>query len=463
MLRVESRDTPDTYATYPRQLSLPELLKPPATRFARSGEARIAYQVFGDGPDLVVIGGPASHLDLEWEEPGTARSFKRFGVRHRLIRFDRRGTGLSDPVESPPTLEQQMDDLDAVVRDIGIERADIMGTVDAGLSAMYAATHPERVRSLVLLGISSGGSAWLSEERRRYFLDVIENHWGEGMLMPLFAPSQVGNPRFEAWWARFERASVSASMARKLVAMSMQIDLRGVLPAIRVPTLVLHRTGDGLTPVEEGRAAAALIPGARFVEVPGGDAYGWAHPDDEANDVIDEFLTGRRPQREPRRVLATVMFTDIVHSTEHAAALSDERWRELLERHDWLIRDELERWSGREMKTVGDGFIATFDGPARAVRCAERIVASVRDLGIEVRCGLHTGECELQDGDVRGIAVHIAARVVASASPGEVLVSSTVRELVVGSELRFADRGTHDLRGVPGAWRLYRLTPAERI
>jgi class 3 adenylate cyclase len=297
----------------------------------------------------------------------------------------------------------------------------------------------------------------LSGERREYILDVVENHWGEGMLLPLFAPSQVGNRRFEAWWARYERASASPSMVRKILDLAMRMDLRDVLPAIRVPTLVIHRTDDALVPVEEGRAAAALIPDARFVEVSGGDAYGWLDADNIANDLVEEFLTGRSPQRQSQRVLATVMFTDIVRSTESAAALGDVRWRVLLDQHNALVRAELDRWRGQEIKTIGDGFVATFDGPTRAVQCAQAIVERVAALGIEVRVGLHSGECELLDRDIGGMAVNISARVAALAAPGEVLVSSTVKDLVVGSKLEFTDRGTVALRGVPGRWRLHRL------
>jgi class 3 adenylate cyclase/pimeloyl-ACP methyl ester carboxylesterase len=431
------------------------MIHAPPTRYARSGDARIAYQVLGAGPDLIFVGGPVSHLDLQWEEPATVRGLEQFASFCRLIRFDRRGTGLSDPVERPPTLEQQMDDLQAVMDDIGLERAALFGATDVGLCAMYAATHPERVTALILTGISTEA---LSEEMRANFLDVVENHWGEGMLMPIFAPSQVGNKQFEEWWIRYERGSVSPSMARKIIDLQMRTDLSGVLPAIRVPTLVLHRTEDKLVPVEEGRAAAALIPGARFVEVPGVDAYGWISPPDFiGNDIVEEFLTGERPHREPQRALATVLFTDIVGSTQRLAELGDQRWRALLDRHDALLCDEIERWRGRVVKTVGDGFVATFDGPARGVRCAEAITECVKPLGIEVRTGLHTGECEMLDDDVGGIAVHIGARVGALAEAGEVLVTSTVKELVVGSDLEFVECGPRELRGVPGEWRLYRL------
>jgi class 3 adenylate cyclase len=427
----------------------------PATRYARSGDARIAYQVIGSGPDLIVVGGPSSHLDLEWDEPSTVRGFERIASTFRLIRFDRRGTGLSDAVDRAPTLEQQMDDLQAVMREVGLERTALLGAFDGGLCAMYAATYPDRVTALVLVGVGVSVSTWLTEERQQFFSDLVENHWGEGMLLPLVAPSQVGNARFEEWWARYERAGASPTMVRKIFELYLQVDLSGVLPAIRVPTLVIHHTNDALVPVEEGRAAARLIPGARFVEMPGGDIYGW--PDQVTNDIVAEFLTGRKPHHEPQRVLATVLFTDIVDSTRRAAGLGDLKWRGVLEQHDALVREELERWRGREVKTIGDGFLATFDGPGRAVSCAQSIVQRVAALGIEVRAGLHTGECELLDGDIGGIAVSIGARVGALAEPGEVLVSSTVKDLVVGADLQFADRGAFDLKGIPGEWRLFRL------
>jgi class 3 adenylate cyclase len=428
----------------------------PPTRYARSGDARIAFQVVGEGPpDVVFIGGPASHLDLQWEDPGYVGTFDRYASFARLIRFDRRGTGLSDPVESEVTLDQQMDDLDAVLDTVGTERVALIAAVEAGVCAMYAATHPDRVSALVLANVAVSGGIVLDDERRELMLEMIENHWGEGRFVSLFAPSRAGDSRFVEWWMRFERACVTPSTARKLIDLNLRSDLSGVLPAIRVPTLVLQQRDNPLVPLEAGREAAALIPGARFVEGSGTDCYDWPGADDPETDVIEEFLTGRKRERSPERVLATVLFTDIVASTDRAAEIGDRAWRELLERHNVLVRERLELFRGREIKTIGDGFIAIFDGPARAVRCAQEIVDGVRELGLAVRCGLHTGECEFLDDDIGGIAVHIGARVSALARGGEVLVSSTVKDLVVGSELEFDDRGTHQLRGVPGEWRLY--------
>ena len=436
------------------------MLTRPTTRYAKSGDASIAYQVCGEGDcNLVLVGGPASHLDLEWENPIAERALERLGSFANVIRFDRRGTGLSDPVAEPPTLEQQIDDLRAVMQDAGVERAAIWSGSDAGLGAMFAATHPTQVSELILWGVAVRGADLATPELEEFMLEALE-HWGEGRFIHIYAPSQVGNKEFEDWFARYERAVLSPGMARKVYELRLETDLSGILDTIRVPTLVLHRSGD-VIPIEGGRELASRIPGARFVELPGTDNYPWSG--DWTGELlplleeIEEFLTGERRSREPDRVLSTVLFTDIVGSTEHAARIGDEAWRELLGRHDAVIRAELERWRGREVKAVGDGFLATFDGPARAVRCAEGIVKAVEPLGLEVRAGVHTGECELMGDDVGGIAVHIGARVTDAARGNEVLVSSTVRDLVVGSGLSFVERGAHELRGVPGEWRLFAL------
>jgi class 3 adenylate cyclase len=435
------------------------MLAAPPTRYARSGEARIAFQVLGEGPpDVVVVGGPASHLDLQWEDPETARARGRYGSFARAILFDRRGTGLSDPVDRLPSLDLQMDDLDAVLDAVGVERVALIGAVEAGLCAMYAATHPERVSALVLINVAGSGEVTLNDERRAQMLDLIENHWGEGRFTQLFAPERARDERFAAWWARFERACVSPLMARRLVDLNAHADVTGVLPTIRVPTLVLIRRDNPLVPVAAARAAASLIPDARVVEADGADLYNWPGADDPEMDLIEEFLTGRRPHRSAERVLATVLFTDIVGSTGHAAQLGDRAWRDVLDRHHAIVRELLDRFRGREIKTLGDGFVATFDRPAAAVRCSQEIVEQVDALGLSVRCGLHTGECEMLDGDVGGIAVHISARINALARGGEVLVSSTVKDLVVGSDLDFDDRAAHELRGVPGEWRLYAVS-----
>lgn len=428
----------------------------PPTHYAHSGDASIAYQVMGDGPcDLVVVNGPASHLELMWEEPRTAHTFRTMAGFARLIMFDRRGTGLSDPVSEPPTLEQQVDDLQAVLAAVAAERVSIVGGSDLGLSALFAATHPQQVTALVLCGVAADGAGTLAGRGHDALVDAVEHTWGDGTLVSVYAPSQAGNPDFVEWWGRMQRSAVSPGMARKLMEMSAQTNLRAVLPTISAPTLVMHASGDRVVPVEYGREVAQLIPGARFVEYDGEDAYMWC--DRSALSEIEAFLTGRRSAAPPERALATVMFTDIAGSTEQLSRLGDRRWRALLEDHDRIIRDQLRLWRGREIKTSGDGFLATFDGPARAVSCGGDIVEALRERGLSVRIGLHTGECELRSDDVTGIAVHIASRVMRAAEPGEVLASSTVKDLVVGSGLRFSERGPHRLRGVEGEWRLYAL------
>jgi class 3 adenylate cyclase/alpha-beta hydrolase superfamily lysophospholipase len=428
----------------------------PPTHYAHSGDASIAYQVLGEGScDLVVISGPASHLEIMWEEPGTARTFRHMSEIARLIMFDRRGTGLSDPVNEPPTLEQQVDDLRAVLAAVGSERAAIVGGADLGLAALYAASYPDAVISLVLAGAAPDGSYIIRGPAREQLLDAIEHHWGDGSLVELYVPSQAHNPEFVEWWARMQRSAVSPGMARKLMGMSAQTNLRAVLPAIRVPTLVAHARGDRVVPVEAGREVAELIPDARFVVYESDDSYGWRDPPFLGE--LEEFMTGQRSSPRIDRVLSTVLFTDIVGSTQRLYEVGDARWREQLEEHNRIVRDALRRWRGHEVKTSGDGFLATFDGPGRAVNCASDIVSHVASVGLEVRAGLHTGECEIRNNDVTGIAVHIAARVMGEAGPGEVLASSTVKDLVIGSGLQFADRGSHTLRGVSDEWRLYAL------
>jgi class 3 adenylate cyclase len=428
----------------------------PPTRYARSGDASIAYQVVGEGPcDLVLVTGPAAHLELMWDEPRTARTFSGMAEFARVILHDRRGTGLSDAVSRPPTLEQQVDDLKAVLEAVDADRVSIIGGSDLGMSALFTATYPDRVNALILAGVAADGAHTLVGRAREEMLEAIESNWGDGALVSLYAPSQMGNRDFVEWWGRMQRSAVSPGMARKLMEMSARTNLRAVLPTISVPTLVVHKTGDRVVPVECGREVAELIPNAVFMEHEGEDAYGWI--DATWLSDVEEFLTGGRSAPRANRVLATVMFTDIVGSTERLSQMGDARWRGQLEDHDELVRAALRRWRGREVKTVGDGFLATFDGPARAVSCADEIVEGVQSLGIEIRTGVHTGECELRADDVTGIAVHIAARVMDRAGPGEVLVSSTVKDLVIGSGLRFDDRGMQALRGVEDPLHLYAL------
>jgi pimeloyl-ACP methyl ester carboxylesterase len=444
----------------------------PETRYARSGGVNIAYQVVGDGPrDLVYVPGWVSNVDLMWDEPSYARFLERLASFSRLILFDKRGTGLSDPVAfgEPPTLEQRMDDVRAVMDAVGSERAALLGHSEGGnMCVLFSATAPERTSALILVGcyakrIRSEDYPWAPtwEDRSRE-IEETERTWVDTEVVKALAPSRADDPAFVSWTKRYFRGSASPRGAAELLRMNSMIDVRDVLPAIRVPALLVYRTGDVDVDVEEGRYIASRIPGARFVELPGADHFLWAGDADAILDEIEGFLTGVRRGPEPERVLATVLFTDIVGSTERAAELGDRAWRELLERHHAAVREELERWRGREVDTAGDGFLAVFDGPARAVRCAESVVHAVREVGLDVRAGVHTGEIELRGSGVAGIAVHIGARVAALGGPGEVLVSRTVVDLVAGSGLRFADRGEHQLKGIPDRWRVFALDPSGR-
>ena len=438
----------------------------PATRYARSGDLSIAYQLVGDGSvDLVHIPGAVSHLDFAWEHPGYVRFMRRLGSFARVAAYDKRGMGLSDPVTRPPSIEERVDDARAVMDAAGMQRAVIFGCSEgATLGAYFAASHPDRVQAIVLYG----AFARLTPDPPDYpwgyddftlqvFHEGAHEAWGEGIMLTLLGPSGLNDARERAWWGRFESSSTSPGTAVTLMEANLELDIRDILPAIRVPALLVHRRHDML-PIEGARYMAERMPDARLVELDGEDHWPWLVDPDEVCDHVEEFLTGARQAPEPDRVLATVMFTDIVGSTERAAELGDRRWRGLLETHEEIVRRELERYDGREVKTMGDGFLATFDGPARAIRCANSIAGETHRLGIEVRAGLHTGECELRNGDVGGMAVNIGARVAASAGAGEVLVSSTVKDLVVGADISFTDRGTHELKGVSGEWRLYAAT-----
>ncbi len=431
----------------------------PDTQFARAGDVRIAYQVFGSGPvESVSSGGPAGHIEILWEEPLVRRYFERLGTFARVAIFDRRGTGASDPGPSPPTLEQYTHDLEAVIDACGFERPVVMGGSESGrMCILFAARHPERVDKLVLTGVSASGPAVGRPDVIEALEDVIENAWGEGRLVDVYAPSMANDERFRRWGGRLERNSVSPRGARDILRVAFESDVTDVLDQIQAPTLVLHRRDDTLTPVEEGRKLAAAIPGARFVEVPGRDSMGWVGDIDSLLDATEEFLTGRRGQRAAERVLGTVLFTDICGSTQIAAALSDRRWRDLLTEHHHKVGAEVERAGGRVIKTLGDGVLATFASPADALRAAPAAMEAVEPLGMRLRAGAHTGEIELLGDDVGGLAVHIGARVAAEAQPGEVWVTNTIKDILIGSGLRFEPRGTHDLKGVPGEWPLYAL------
>jgi class 3 adenylate cyclase len=426
----------------------------PVTRYAKSGDVHVAYQLFGDGPiNLVFVPGFVSHIENYWEQPDLARWLLRLGNFARVAMFDKRGTGLSDRVAGAPSLEQRMDDVRAVMDAVGMEQAAVLGVSEGGpLATLFAATYPERCQALVLYG-TFAESSWITDEGMRAYRNYVENSWGSGRSLPLWAPSRKGDAAFQKWWGRFERLGASPSGAVAVVEMIRQIDISNILPSVRVPTLVVHATGDTLIGVDFGRFLAARIPGARMLEVRGGDHLFFIH--EQVGDAIEEFLTGSVHASESRRVLATVLFTDIVGSTALAERLGDRRWRDLLDAHHSTVRRELLRSRGREVRSLGDGFLATFDGPARAVRCARSIISALGPLDLQIRSGLHTGEIEFVDDDVQGIAVHIAARVSALAGPSEVLVSRTVRDLVAGSGLHFSERGRHSLKGLQEPMELY--------
>ncbi|MEK6327436.1 MAG: adenylate/guanylate cyclase domain-containing protein [Actinomycetota bacterium] len=453
---------------------------PPRTQYAKHGDLNIAYQVTGEGPiDIVVVPSFVSNIEFWWAHPVMKAWWDRVSSFARLVLFDKLGTGCSDPVSGPRTLEQRSDEIKAVMAAVGCERPVLFGLSEGGPSSIvFAATHPGQVQALVLFGtfasvglvdaspdeiraqLEKEGVAeryWPTApqlERIAAFRQRILDSWGEGEALALLVPNQ-GDAQQQA---TAERLCASPGMARATMESAAMIDIRDVLPTINVPTLVVHADED-LVPIQSGRYIADHIPGARFLEVKGRDHAPWLTDPDRIAGEIEEFLTGVRHVREPDRVLATVLFTDIVGSTERAAELGDARWRAVLERHGEVTRSELARFGGREVKSTGDGFLATFDGPARAIRCAEAIRGAVRGLGMEIRAGIHTGECEVMGDDVGGIAIHIAARVNAVAVSGEILVSRTVRDLVVGSGIAFEERGTQTLKGVPGEWSLLAVVP----
>lgn len=438
----------------------------PTTRYAKAPDGvSIAYQVIGDGPrDLVWVPGWVSHVEAAWGEPTMARFFERLATFSRLILFDKRGTGLSDrvPDSALPTLETRMGDVLAVCDAVGSERAALFGVSEgASMCAVFAATYPGRTSAIILFGgyarrLAAPDAPWgISAERYDEFLQEIALDWGGPVGLDIRAPSKLGDARFRETWAQYLRMGASPGAALTLMRMNAEIDVRAILDAIRVPTLVLHRAGDRTIPVEAGRYLAERIPGAQLVELAGEDHLPWIGDSEAILGEIEQFLTGTRRSPDTDRALATVLFTDIVGSTERAAELGDLEWKDLLAAHNARVREQLARYAGREIGTTGDGFLAIFDGPARGVRCALALADALRPLGLEVRAGAHTGEIEMAGDDVRGLAVHIAARIAALAGPGEVLVSRTVRDLVAGSGLTFRDRGTHHLKGVPDEWPLF--------
>ncbi len=439
------------------------------TRYAKSGELNIAYQVLGDGPiDFVFTPGYMSHLEQNQWWPPYKSFLERAASFSRFIVFDRRGTGLSDRILALGSFEEMMDDIRAVMDAVGSERAALLGGAEGGpICALFAATFPERTSALVLVG-SYARRTWapdypwgLEEEAQQRILLGYEKNWGKKDFgLSTLAPTAVGDERFAEWYAQACRFAGTPSSARAWFQVTMEIDVRDVLPAIRVPTLVIQLAGDRVIPVESGRYLATHIPNAKYVVLDGVDHLPVTAGAEAVVDEIEEFLTGSRSRREPDRVLATVLFTDIVGSTERAAELGDRSWTALLSEHHTVVREQLNRFRGKEIRISGDGFLATFDGPARAIRCACAIRDAVRGLGIEIRAGLHTGEIELAETGVEGLAVHLGARISALAQAGEVLVSSTVKDLVVGSGIEFTERGTHALKGVPDEWHVHLVSDA---
>lgn len=437
----------------------------PETRYAKSGRHHIAYQVVGDGPlDIVFVPGFVSHVEFAWEDPQLSRYFARLASFARLIVFDKRGTGMSDPVpvQDLPSLEERMDDVRAVMDAVGSKRAAVMGVSEGGpMCLLFAATYPERTAALVLAHTFARG-AWAQDypwgadrAKSDALLERVERGWGTGVMLSGFAPSYAADKDHRERWARFQRRASSPGAVVALLRMVYEIDARAVLPAINVPCLVVHRDRDRMFPVGGAQYLAKSIRGAKIFETSSPDHFFWLGPAGAELDEIELFLTGELHGHSTDRVLATIVFADIAGSTTRAAELGDARWREFLEGFYRHARNQLARFRGREIDTAGDGLFAAFDGPARAIRCSEAIRADTRALGCELRAGAHTGECEVINDKLGGIAVHIAARIATHAQPSEIFVSSTVKDLVAGSGIAFEDRGAHQLKGVPGDWHLY--------
>lgn len=446
-----------------RGLSRNLLLVVPQTRYAQSDSVNIAYQVFGSGPvDLVLVPGWVSNVDVFWDEPIVARFLLRLAEFSRVILFDKRGTGLSDRVTDTPSLEERMDDVRSVLDEVGSKRAVLVGYSEGGpMCILFAATYPERTQALVAVGSFPRRQSTddfpfgADQESAERFFELIRTQWGGPLDIDVRAPTLSNDPRFCTWWARFLRAGASPTAVEALQRANAQIDVRAVLPSVRVPTLILHAVRDRIIPVGAGRYLAQHIPGAKFVEIDADDHLPFGDCAERVITEIERFVTGKYEVSEIDRVISTVMFTDIVDSTRRAEVLGDRRWRDLLSAHHDIVRQELAIHRGQEVKTTGDGFHATFDGPARAIRCGRAILTAVRDLGVEVRIGIHTGECELVDGRVEGVAVHIAARVAALGDAGQVIVSQTVKDLVAGAGIEFKDQGLHALKGISEPWRVF--------
>ena len=435
--------------------------------YARSGDVNIAYQVVGEGPiDLVLVLGWVSHLAFVWELPAMAAFLNRLASFSRLILFDKRGCGMSDRVHPLPTLEQRMDDVRAVLDAVGSKRAALLGISEGGvMSALFAATYPERTAGLVIDGsypsaLRRPGYPWgITEEQFEERIGRVTEIWGKVIGMERYAPSQVDNPEVANWWAMFTQMSASPGDAADLQRMNLLIDIRDILPAIRVPTLIVHARGDKIAPIEAGRYFAQHIPNARLLELNSDDHWPYFGDADLVLGEVQEFLTGVRSSPAPETMLATVLYTSVTQAGAHAVWLGDRRWNALVDRHHVVVRKALAQYSGREIEAGDHGVTAVFDGTARAIRCALDVRDELLELGLRIRAGLHAGECEIRGGRPRGVALQVASSVMGAAQPGEVLVSGTVKDLVVGSGLEFADRGTREFADVPGSWSLFAAGP----
>lgn len=435
----------------------------PETKYTTSGSVNIAYQIFGQGDvDLLVVPGWVSNIDTFWEEPSVVRFFERLADFTRVILFDKRGTGLSDRVTETPTLEERMDDVRAVLDAVGSDRAALLGYSEGGpMCALFSVTYPQRTRALIMIGsypkmlASDDYLFGRSVAEHAEFLSRLRHEWGGPVGLDRRAPSRIHDSRFCRWWAKFLRTSASPSTALALSTMNAEIDIRHLLSSIQVPTLLIHAKGDRTIDVRASRFMAERIPNSRLVELDSDDHLPFADPADDILVEVEEFLTGTQAARSANRVVTTIMFTDIVGSTKLAAEMGDLRWRDLLEAHHSAVRHELAVYRGKEIKSTGDGFHAIFDGPARAIQCGCAIRRAVKPMGLTVRVGLHTGECEIRGDSIEGLAVHLAARVSGFANADQVVVSQTVKDLVAGSGLKFEDLGLQSFKGVPDAWRVY--------
>jgi class 3 adenylate cyclase len=439
----------------------------PATSYAYNGSTALAYQVVGEsGPDLLLVPGSVTHLEVLWDEPRVARFLNRLAGFTRLILMDPRGLGLSDRLTEVPTMDERVADLMAVLDAAGSEKATLFGTSDTGPACIAAAVaNAERVNGLILLGTYAKGGwsedyplGWTDDEFAS-FQRRVRDDWGKpNRSLANAAPSMANDPAFVHWAATLDRVGASPSAVLLLGEMTRAVDVRPQLPKVGVPTLVMHRVGDRVNVIEHGRYLAERIPGARWVELPGDDFMLWSGDTDAIVDEVEEFMTGRRGGAAATRIVATVMFTDVVGSSERALTLGDRAWADLLDLHNARVRAQLRRFGGREIDTAGDGFLAWFGAPSLALECARAVLESMVEIGVSLRIGMHTGECEIAGDKLRGIAVHIGARVAAKAGSGEILVSQTVRDLLAGSGVEFVDRGSHELKGIPGEWRLYSTT-----